>query len=778
MKILIDGQTCDRFHRRLSIPCFDARRLADTDALREGRNMTLKLPRTPRNDRLLLDARDLHTGTKFNAAPHTAQIVHHGVVLIGGSVRLLETTDRHYRIEIRTGDSNWANDAALKMLGDTTLDFRMELTPFDIERGWTTESPVKFFPVARDRYPDANNPHDMKSILRIYSINDYHPFIAVEPLLRRCIEDSGYKLQSDFFSSSFFRSLFISGAYRQRDTSALVNRMGFKASRTNDITARATYAGMVYADPQRNGNTLGNLMQTASPYDRDNTGHSLSDLYNHGGCLSVEYGDMTYTPPTEVTVAFEYHLKYTTDHRILSRTRLRGFDSVYLGPGSQLRFTIPNRYEDRRGELRTSYQYRVIVFDHKAGDTYQLTLRDKSGHERSWFGFSSRSAQLQSPPQLAPGEESRLWLTTNGGRQPYTGDWALYDGFIGETGSTTLELKVVSAPETISPAAPKNFFDIHFFGAEQDMQLTLHRQSTVKTIFNPGPGYGAHLTMKDITHHPVRHLELLDAVRQMFNLRIFTNPSTRTVIIEPDPEFYRDNHIIDWSEKTLTDRPIKIEDMALDAHHYTELSYLDPQGRVPAELRPTWGHWRAQTGNYSSKMGTLHLRNPLFHSSVNIDHQITTAPSALLLSVGDRDEATDTELNFPMLVVLYRGMRSLPEGEMWREGASSYPLVAFHTANEATTLCFEDRDRARGLHTFYDREWKERQLRERITLSLRLSADEISTLLLPDIAPVSIRSLFRINTGRETLLARIDTITDYDPDDGVATCTFHRVLKD
>ena len=65
----------------------------------------------------------------------------------------------------------------------------------------------------------------------------------------------------------------------------------------------------------------------------------------------LENGMIRFAPPTRVSVGFEYYLRYTTDHRILDRTRLRGFDSVYLGPGSELRFTLANRYTDRRPEM-------------------------------------------------------------------------------------------------------------------------------------------------------------------------------------------------------------------------------------------------------------------------------------------------------------------------------------------------------------------------------------------------------------------------------------------
>ena len=132
---------------------------------------------------------------------------------------------------------------------------------------------------------------------------------------------------------------------RQRDTTAAANRMGFSARRLAPATATAGETGRVAANPKAIANTVGNIVDTATPQSVDADGEAVSGLYNNGNCFSTDNGKIVFTPPTEVSVGFEYYLKYTTAHRIVSRTRLRGFDTIYLGPGAEFAFGLANRYK-------------------------------------------------------------------------------------------------------------------------------------------------------------------------------------------------------------------------------------------------------------------------------------------------------------------------------------------------------------------------------------------------------------------------------------------------
>ena len=189
----------------------------------------------------------------------------------------------------------------------------------------------------------------------------------------------------------------MSGAYSSRDTTAAAGRMGFSARRLAPATAAANELGRVSANPKAVANTVGNIVDTATPQSVDADGEAIDGLFNNGNCFSTDNGKIVFTPPTEISVGFEYRLKYTTAHRIVSRTRLKGFDTVYLGPGAEFRFELANRYRDLREAVAPNFTYRALVFDHLAGAQYRLTYTRNGVPGTVWTDFAARSAQVTTP---------------------------------------------------------------------------------------------------------------------------------------------------------------------------------------------------------------------------------------------------------------------------------------------------------------------------------------------------------------------------------------------
>ena len=260
------------------------------------------------------------------------------------------------------------------------------LLPSTVSASWTDDSPVKFFPIRRDEYPQQNSPSDLLPAERILSVDDYHPFLHVATLVETIFAEAGYRIESNFTGSPEFRSLYMSGAYPSRDTAALAARMGFYARRLAPATAQGNHLGRVSANPSTTANSVGNIVETATPQTLDTDGEPIPELCNNGNCFGFDKGRIVFTPTTEVSVGFEYYLKYTTDHRILTRERLRGFDSVYLGTGADMPFTLANRYEDRRTDISPGHRYLAIVFDHADGAQYRLAYTKDGVAEALWTG--------------------------------------------------------------------------------------------------------------------------------------------------------------------------------------------------------------------------------------------------------------------------------------------------------------------------------------------------------------------------------------------------------
>lgn len=369
----------------------------------------------------------------------------------------------------------------------------------------------------------------------------------------------------------------------------------------------------------------------------------------------------------------------------------------------------------------------------------------------------------------------------------YRGDWALYNGYVGETGQTMVEVRLRTAAESVSPASPKYFNLIYFAGAEPGMALTLHKECSLRPRFLSAPGFGSRIAFADVAQHRIRQSELLDALAHLFNLRFYTEEATRRVWIEPEGEFFGAGPETDWSGRTDFSQPVERRPVAPEIHEVRTWRYRDGDGavaRFDAREEAPLGAWSFAADSYAAMQGEKVLRNPLFSPSLNAAGHYLNAPSALIPEVGDRDDAEEDGTNFTLRIVRYAGMHPLPGDERWGypSGRSEYPLAAFHFAGddvaEGFTLCFEDRDGQQGLHRFYDGQVRREASRERIILSLRLAPHEFEALLTPGTGAPDIRSVFRIDTGAGVVRAALHAVGDYDPAKASVRCTFNRLMED
>ena len=229
----------------------------------------------------------------------------------------------------------------------------------------------------------------------------------------------------------------------------------------------------------------------------------------------------------------------------------------------------------------------------------------------------------------------------------------------------------------------------------------------MRSLFSASPSVGSQLAFADVVAYDVTQAELLESLREMFNLRILSDESARKVYIEPYDDFYSGDEV-DWSERVLRSEPAKAEDIASACHKIRTLAYRSEAGGAVERFNREWvitlGSWSRTTQSEVALQGEKREAQLIFSPTLSVAGVVPTAQSAMLLEVGDRDgdELADTALR----VVRYEGLQALPKGERWGfpSYGTSYPLAAFHLP-ERFTLCFEDRDSAEGLHRYYDGEW-------------------------------------------------------------------------
>lgn len=783
MRLLIDGLAADLPAEQITLPSDEGDRLADLSAVRQGRTLQLKLPATPTNNRLLGRPRDSETATRFNATTHRATLEAEGATLFEGVIRLLASDDEAFTVDLRQGGAAWASRAALQPLDALGIDYTVRLDEATIRASWRDEQPVKFFPIHRDSYEEQSNSTDLLTAQRVLSLDDYHPFLHAETLVHRIFAEAGYTIDSRFFESELFRSLYISGAYATKQRATLAAHIGFLAGRLTTASATADAFGRVYLNPYSEAHSVGNLVETATPYQTDETGTVRYEFFNNGNCFYRDAdGAICYRPTSAAAIGFDHRIRYTTEHRIASRTRLTGFDSLYLGPNNELRFELLNRYEDRRNALNNNQRYRLIIFDHTEGAQYRLRYTI-DGVVTTWAILENRANEVVSA-ELGLLESPTLDCLIDSRWQPYEGDWAIYDGYIEERGETTVELRICTAPEQLEANTVKRFDTAYLFGAEEGMRLTLHTVTTLAPRFDAGAGYGSTLAFKDVAQLGIRQIELLEALAHLFNLRFATDEGRRTVRIEPEEELYARGVTVDWRERVDRSQPIRHLDLTPTLHAVQTRCYAEGDGavhRLEEEQGTPFGSYSVAIDSAAALLGEQRTVNPLFAPTCSATAESGSAPSALLMQVGDRDAADTTPIT--PRIVRFLGMRTLPEGEQWSylNGETAYPLAVFHFAGDdevaATTLCFEDRDGAEGLHRYHDHQQQAQMQGGRIELTVRVAPWEYEALEQLDTGMADRTSTFLLRTCEGECTAHLHQLGPYNPATGRLRCTFNRCTK-
>ncbi len=758
MRLSIDGRQCDLAEEAV-VPCrFDAADLADAASWRTGSTLSLSLPSTPANDAVFGCSRDIYAAERFNASLHRARIEVGTATLMEGRAVLVATrfgqSGSGYEVRITGGASQWAEQAAHTPLSAAGIDFDMTLTPTDIAATWEGDHAVRFLPVCHDDIV-AEVSSSLVPVQRVMLTDDYHPFVSVEALVRDAFESAGYTLQSRFFESDFARSLHVGGVYRAVDAERQRERMDFLARRKGAVSAAADALGCVYASPAVALHSLGNVVDTADATAVDDEGKAMADTFAKGDCFTVDDdGFACFVPTMTATVGFLLHLEYETDYRILSRTRLAGFDTVTAINGVKARFALTNPFTDRRGAVVAGNRYRVVVFGHTEGREYMFRCG------AMYLAVFSGSSTTITIPSDAVSTVCGI-LFRDSSSMPYTaygGDWAMYDGHVAESGTTKVEVDLRIPARKMSAGSKQRLDGVCFEGADAGMVLTLSPRTSLRPIFSTEAGYGSRLTTADILPDSVSMLDLVDGVARMFNLRIFTDLHERKVFVEPEEEFYADTPTVDWSDRIDFSQPFYLVDAAIDAPQWRVFGYGMGDEAVAdfnADNDTFLGEWRTENPLYGTLPESKPMRIDLFAPTINRSGAVATAPSASLmrLSAAATDGEGDTD-GVSMRIVRYCGLQPLPEGERWGfpHEAPTYPYAAFFgtTEGEAFTLGFENRNGAQGLHRYYDEALARERNRSLLHASLLIMPEEREQLVRHDAAVLSFRNRFRLAVGGQS----------------------------
>ena len=785
----VDNHKCD-IDDLPTIPIdFDVTQLTKVEGARNGRNIELELPATPTNDLVFGSSRDLYATKRFNAEHHTARIEKDGVTIFEGTAYLLETSITEglggsYKIRISEGGAEWIEDVVHGSLSDLEIPFSEIFDLATIAESWEKEHSVRFLPIYRGNYLRHTSSASALPTERVLLTDDYHPFISISDMVRAMFAKSGYTLHSNLLDSEFGRSLYMSGEYARTNAEAAKAKCDFLARRAAPGSATADFAGRVYASTAFATHTIGAIVDTANPEALDDNGEVMSDTFCINNSFSMNgAGNICFSPITSVKAGFLLHLDYTTEYKILSRERLRGFDVVEGFNGVRAETILANSCRDFRGATTTRTQYRVVVFDHTDGRQYQLVGLQDDNSSVTIKSWSTRSELVTTPSTPLIATQLNYRDSATAPWRKYEEDWALYAGYIEESGFIDVEMDFRLPPQDVAAGERFVLDKIWFGGADPGMKITVGTNCSLRPYFTATPGYNSMLEFKDIAPRNTRQVDLLVALGEMFNLAFYTDRELKEVHIEPLEELYKEGDELDWSCRIDHLGGVSISDAGIGAPQNFVLSYLAgdrASNTFNTENETTLGRWSFRNPLYGTKNSTKQYGNTLFTTTLNISNILGSAPSASVIQVGDiGEEENGVDIAFSPRIVCYKGLKDLPEGEIWSSPSpqNRYPYAAF-IDDEGVNLCFEDRNNIEGLHKHYDPMLLRQSNTQKVSLDLYLTTAEIASLFTANGAKPSLRKKFRLNINGESSLFRLAKVEKWNTERNCLHCTFERELND
>lgn len=774
MRLKIEGKEFDVINPPTKILTFDAKQFESVNAWRTGQDVVVEVVATSEARKMFGNAENLHRESDFNTQRHKAELLVEGVKMLEGEATIVGFERKGervvYRIRLRSAGHDWAHNAAHTRLRNSNIEGSVVMNIAEIEASWSGDRAVRMLPLRRDSYPKAE---DTGLYIAQHPLlpHDYHPFLVVGDIVRSVALEAGYTLRSNFLASPLAKQLVMSGAYRSTDISALHKSMGFKALRSTSTTATAGWDGRVYAWEPQFASNIGAIVDTVNPNAEDETGEPMREAFTNGGCFTFTDDRPTFKPKHEVSAAFDLHLHYSTQYRIASSRHLAGFTTIRIANGCDVEVVLHNPYIDKRNEIVGGNSYKLFIFDYDDTATYRL---DGIGE------VSGRVSEVLFDSSYSGSTTLRIKRATESQYTAYEGDWALYNGYVEESGWREITIDVRTPFETLTPSSPKLFNDIYFSGAEEGQQMTLHAGCSIVPVFSGAVGYGERMEWSDVANIDISQAELIEAVAHMFNLRINSHAPSKSLFIEPYDDFYGPS-TVDWRERQMGDGEEVVE-CATESFEHTRIGYQHADGvaaRATSGEECELGTWDHHVENYATKRSTRSILNPLFLPTASTTEAISSAPSAAVLTIGDRDAISDLDTVEPR-IALYHGIQRLPEGEFWPSpsGDEGYPLVAFHSPELKATLCFDDRDDCSGLHRYYDTMLQEQTQRQWLECDIRLSPAEYVALFDPTSHGATLRSLFRLEAAGQNSLFRLERIESYDHTAHKAHCIFQRRLTD
>lgn len=746
---------------------------------------TIKIPDTPENRRKLGYSSEVFALERFNNGRHPARIEQDGFVVMQGIAQLskVETTltGRYFHLNLIGEEIEWIKAASETPLSGTELGLSGKISDTLVRESLadTFPAPFRLSPIQKGRFIEEageDNWRERKWTL----LSDYVPFFRLVTLFRLIFTQAGYAVESSFLDGGAMGDLYISGRWRKYDVDELDEKYGFRAGR---FSGQEIGIGLNGIDAM----AVGNIVDTADPEEENSDGEKVDDVYNHGGGFQMIEGKPVYVVAKDMTVGLLYTLHYfspiTVDGGAWGFKNNKWFDRVEIAEtdGSMLSFDItkyaPNFDIDARKAITGETKYYFVLSS--------IFLSAPSKYEKLLLGFKTDEENAEDIPEVEMMEiHHKDFFTT-----PDTAYGRAY--LFGKNDKDKPELlndavwKIMEVPTEVEITA-KIYIPARRYTAGTQIRiaspafrgyttyrrletLALSGDTTVETYFSPQAGVGDEISSENmLALGEIKQLDIIKAVKQLFNLHLYTDTATRTVYVEPRDDFYN-GPVLDWTDKIDYSKTIEMEELGGDLGNNFILTYKDGDPQVSARnesSKTKYAEFTTPILNTVSKKEDYTVANEFFTPAIIRSGGYSAAKDAALLQIGDPSD-TDNEspyerdMTFEPKVVRYGGLRTLPTGQQWLypSGADNVvPAISFQ--DEATNLGFDKED---GLNRYYQENIELYNHGRRLTLHLHLTPRDVEPFIILNDEKRDFRATVKLRMAGEDVLCKLEEIKDFDP---------------
>lgn len=813
--IYIDDRALEIDHTVSAAVSHEIANIEEPDKSLTGNAKDIEVPYNACNRKIMQYSEQVLSRVQFNNAAHTARIEENGSLVMCGTAQVDKYVDRgnnsgHYALKIIGASADWARRASKRLIRETADDFHLVYRPQEVyDNSILTEpTPIKFFPVDRGTFYVQGPGGDLIDRTRI-DLTDYHPFINVWMLLASILE--GYTIASSI--EPFLKKLYMSGFVpEQEDATGIEEDNDFKigSSKSPDEVAAelsvrtpsfrvdlfdrwASEDGDLFVATKGIIRTVDgcaafaptvactvSFRMTVSYSSTVGAGGEFVDTLRFGAgermqelrvtpYMSSEYdSSLNGSLPREMISERPY--PYEDD--VFKKTRYLWFlklkrprDYVRI---IQVERVIPNSAVIVIERIRETILTEEIKED---GQWINVHVGKKATFVRECDYYAETSTGERVQLNTGIWEESNVVEIEDGILSFNQIEFGTYSVGIGTGGTFPLQFEFGLSEKSLS----NEQVGLRINGYD-DTSYNCTLTPDFRNAFALGSRIDFSVVGGDKTQ-----LQFIQALRHLFNLYFYTNPTTHEVFIEPRSSFYfpltedRTN-AVDWTDRIDYSHEVENEQLGNNVGDSIRLAYQQGNDVIKKYNRRnkcTLGAFEAPLENKTTE-GTKELVNPLFAPFVR--REAAGMGWKILQQVPETEKSTvqDVEFDLTPTIGIFTGITRRTAGAD-KAAYPSYPVIVFQ--ENRYNLGFEDvtygPSVVEGLHRYYDGNILRYDRSRRITAYLRLSAIDVENIQCPGPAHADFRSVFMLRHKGEMLYLELEKIADYDPAGGEATkCSF------